>query len=33
MSPTGRQGGGWDTANAALFLNSAEAKYVTGTCL
>jgi NAD(P)-dependent dehydrogenase (short-subunit alcohol dehydrogenase family) len=33
MSPTGRQGEGWDTANAALFLNSDEAKYITGTTL
>ena len=31
MSPTGKQGEGWDTANAALFLNSDEAKYITGT--
>jgi len=33
MSPMGRQGEGWDTANAALFLNSDEAKYITGTTL
>ena len=30
MSPTGKQGEGWDTANAALFLASDEAKYVNG---
>jgi len=33
MSPTGRQGEGWDTAYAALYLASDEAKYVTGTTL
>jgi NAD(P)-dependent dehydrogenase (short-subunit alcohol dehydrogenase family) len=33
MSPTGKQGEGWDTAYAALFLNSDEAKYITGTAL
>ncbi|MBU2535214.1 MAG: SDR family oxidoreductase [Chloroflexi bacterium] len=33
MSPIGRQGEGWDTANAATFLNSDEAKYITGTTL
>jgi NAD(P)-dependent dehydrogenase (short-subunit alcohol dehydrogenase family) len=33
MSPTGRQGEGWDVANAALFLNSDEAKYINGTQL
>jgi len=33
MSPTGKQGEGWDTAYAALFLNSDEAKYITGTTL
>jgi len=33
MCPMGRQGEGWDVANAALFLNSDEAKYITGTTL
>jgi len=33
MSPTGKQGEGWDTAYAALFLASDEAKYITGTTL
>ncbi len=33
MSPTGKQGEGWDTAYAALFLASDEAKYMTGTTL
>jgi NAD(P)-dependent dehydrogenase (short-subunit alcohol dehydrogenase family) len=33
MSPTGRQGEGWDTAYAALYLVSDEAKYVNGTTL
>ena len=33
MSPTGKQGEGWDTAYAALYLASDEAKYVTGTTL
>jgi len=33
MSPTGRQGDAWDTAHAALFLASEEAKYITGTTL
>ncbi|PVH76514.1 NAD(P)-binding protein [Cadophora sp. DSE1049] len=28
--PTGRMGGAWDVANAALFLVSDEAKYITG---
>lgn len=28
--PMGRQGEGWDTAHAALFLASAESRYVTG---
>ena len=30
MSPTGKQGEGWDTANAALFLASDESRYVNG---
>ena len=33
MSPMERQGDGWDTAYAALFLASDEAKYITGTTL
>lgn len=33
MSPTGKQGEAWDVAYAALFLNSDEAKYITGTTL
>ena len=33
LSPTGKQGEGWDTAHAALFLASDEAKYITGTTL
>lgn len=33
MCPMGRQGDGWDTAHAALFLASDEAKYITGTTL
>jgi NAD(P)-dependent dehydrogenase (short-subunit alcohol dehydrogenase family) len=33
MSPTGKQGEGWDTAYAALYLNSDEAKYINGTTL
>jgi NAD(P)-dependent dehydrogenase (short-subunit alcohol dehydrogenase family) len=33
MCPTGKQGDGWDTAHAALFLASDEAKYITGTTL
>jgi NAD(P)-dependent dehydrogenase (short-subunit alcohol dehydrogenase family) len=33
MSPTGKQGDAWDTAYAALFLASDEAKYITGTTL
>jgi len=33
MCPTGKQGEGWDIANAALFLASDEAKYITGTTL
>jgi NAD(P)-dependent dehydrogenase (short-subunit alcohol dehydrogenase family) len=32
-SPMGRMGDAWDVANAALFLASDEAKYVTGVCL
>lgn len=31
--PTGKQGDAWDTAYAALFLASDEAKYITGTAL
>jgi len=31
--PTGKQGDAWDTAYAALFLASDEAKYITGTTL
>jgi NAD(P)-dependent dehydrogenase (short-subunit alcohol dehydrogenase family) len=31
--PIGRQGDAWDTARAALFLASDEAKYITGTTL
>jgi NAD(P)-dependent dehydrogenase (short-subunit alcohol dehydrogenase family) len=30
LSPTGKMGTGWDTANAALFLASDEAAYVNG---
>ena len=30
QSPTGRMGDGWDTAHAALFLASDEARYITG---
>ncbi len=33
MTPTGKQGDAWDTANAALFLASDEARYITGTTL
>ncbi len=33
MCPTGKQGDAWDTAYAALFLASEEAKYITGTTL
>jgi NAD(P)-dependent dehydrogenase (short-subunit alcohol dehydrogenase family) len=29
----GKQGDAWDTAHAALFLASDEAKYITGTTL
>jgi NAD(P)-dependent dehydrogenase (short-subunit alcohol dehydrogenase family) len=31
--PLGRQGTGWDVANAALFLASEEASFITGVCL
>jgi NAD(P)-dependent dehydrogenase (short-subunit alcohol dehydrogenase family) len=31
--PTGRMGTAWDVANAALFLTSDEAAYITGVCL
>ena len=31
--PTGRMGTAWDVANAALFLASDEAAYITGVCL
>jgi NAD(P)-dependent dehydrogenase (short-subunit alcohol dehydrogenase family) len=30
QSPTGQMGDGWDTAHAALFLASDEARYITG---
>ena len=33
MVPMGKQGDPWDTAYAALFLASDEAKYITGTTL
>jgi NAD(P)-dependent dehydrogenase (short-subunit alcohol dehydrogenase family) len=33
MCPSGKQGDAWDTAHAALFLASDEAKYITGTTL
>ncbi|SDV47113.1 SDR family NAD(P)-dependent oxidoreductase [Chitinasiproducens palmae] len=33
LTPTGRMGDGWDTAYAALFLASDEARYITGTSL
>jgi NAD(P)-dependent dehydrogenase (short-subunit alcohol dehydrogenase family) len=33
LCPTGKQGDAWDTAHAALFLASEEAKYITGTTL
>jgi NAD(P)-dependent dehydrogenase (short-subunit alcohol dehydrogenase family) len=33
LCPMGKQGDGWDTAHAALFLASDEAKYITGTTL
>ena len=31
--PMGDMGTGWDTAHAALFLASDEAKFITGVCL
>ena len=33
MSPMKKQGDAWDTAHAALFLASEEAKYITGVAL
>ncbi len=33
LCPTGKQGDAWDTAHAALFLASEEAKYITGATL
>ena len=33
LSPTGKMGDAWDTAYAALFLASDEARYITGTHL
>ncbi len=33
LCPTGKQGDAWDTAHAALFLASDEARYITGTTL
>jgi NAD(P)-dependent dehydrogenase (short-subunit alcohol dehydrogenase family) len=33
MCPMGRMGTGWDVANAAVFLASEEASYITGVCL
>ena len=33
LCPMGRQGTAWDVANAALFLASDEARYVSGTLL
>ena len=33
LFPTGRMGAAWDVANAALFLASDEAGYITGHCL
>jgi len=33
LSPTGKMGDAWDTAYAALFLASDEARYITGTTL
>lgn len=33
LCPMGRQGDAWDTAHAALFLASDDAKYITGTTL
>jgi NAD(P)-dependent dehydrogenase (short-subunit alcohol dehydrogenase family) len=32
-SPMGRMGDAWDVAQAAVFLASAESKYITGVCL
>ena len=32
-APMGRMGTGWDIANAAIFLASDEASYITGVCL
>ena len=32
-APMGRMGTGWDVANAAVFLASDEASYITGVCL
>ena len=31
--PMGRMGTAWDVANAAVFLASDEAKFITGVCL
>ncbi|MBS1838349.1 MAG: SDR family oxidoreductase, partial [Actinobacteria bacterium] len=33
LVPLGRQGTAWDVANAALFLASDEAAFITGVCL
>lgn len=33
LCPTGKQGDGWDVANAAVFLASDEARYITGTSI
>lgn len=33
ISPTGKMGDAWDVANAAIFLASAEAKYINGVTL
>lgn len=33
LCPTGRMGSAWDIANAAVFLASAEARFITGVCL
>ena len=33
LCPTGKMGDAWDVAHAALFLASAEARYITGTQL
>jgi NAD(P)-dependent dehydrogenase (short-subunit alcohol dehydrogenase family) len=32
-APMGRMGTGWDIANAAVFLASDDASYITGVCL